>query len=120
MQYLASTDWKEQKTGVTVRTQKELISLLKRLFSGLSIEDNEKDIEKFDKLDPKKSVILTTAHRSKGLEFDRVYLRCIDQFPHPSAQNAEERQQEEHAKYVAMTRATHQLHVLDEDCSKKN
>ena len=59
-----------------------------------------------------KPVVLTTAHRSKGLEFERVYLLRYDLFPHKKAKREEDLEQEENARYVAITRAQDELHII--------
>lgn len=56
-------------------------------------------------------VVLTTAHRSKGLEFSRVYILRNDLFPHPNSKREEDKKQEENARYVAYTRAMDELHL---------
>jgi len=77
---------------------------------------SEEDLKAYKKkLEEEKPVILTTAHKSKGLEFDRVFILRNDQFPHPRAKHPEELGQESNTKYVAFTRAKHQLHNLERD-----
>jgi superfamily I DNA/RNA helicase len=116
--YLQSNNWKDPKTGIVVRTHKDFIYLLRKLFAGLNADENGADAKAFKNIDPRHTVVLSTAHRSKGLEFDRVYIKCPDLFER-KANNEEDQQQEDNAKYVAFTRATHQLHVLDEKCQEK-
>uniref|UniRef100_UPI000B0EFA42 3'-5' exonuclease n=1 Tax=Shigella flexneri TaxID=623 RepID=UPI000B0EFA42 len=53
-----------------------------------------------------------TGHKSKGLEFSRVFILRDDQFPHPRANHPEEKKQEENARYVAYTRAMDELHLI--------
>lgn len=73
----------------------------------------ESELKKFqEKVKKEKPVILTTSHKSKGLEFSRVYILRDDQFPHPKAKHPEEQNQEKNTQYVAYTRAMHQLHIL--------
>lgn len=59
-------------------------------------------------------IVVTTAHRSKGLEWDQVVL--ADDFPdwHDPEQTAEERADEANLAYVAVTRAQKRL-ILDKD-----
>jgi superfamily I DNA/RNA helicase len=58
-------------------------------------------------------IILCTAHKSKGLEADRVFLLSPDKLPllFPD-QTPEQRQQEYNLEYVAITRAKHCLVYL--------
>ena len=67
-------------------------------------------------MEEEKPVVLTTSHRSKGLEFDRVYILRYDQFPHPRALKKglpKDLAQENNMKYVALTRGKNEMHVLD-------
>lgn len=75
---------------------------------------SEADLKAYkEKLKKEKPVILTTAHKSKGLEFARVNILRDDQFPHPRAKHPEELNQESNTRYVAYTRAMHKLNILD-------
>ena len=66
--------------------------------------------------DKKKApIVLTTAHKSKGLEFGRVFVLRNDLFPHPKSTRQEDLQQEANAKYVTYTRAMDQLHIVKLD-----
>ena len=94
-------------------TIKNFITWLKDKLSGLNIEEKESDLKAYkEKLEKEHPVILTTSHKSKGLEFDRVYILRDDQFPSPKAKREEDLEQEENAKYVAYTRAKDQLHIV--------
>jgi hypothetical protein len=79
--------------------------------------DIEADMAKFEAYMAKeKPIVLTTAHRSKGLEFDRVFILRYDEFPHPKTlkkKHPKDLQQETNMKYVALTRAKNEIHVLD-------
>lgn len=87
---------------------------LKANLNGLDVAENERDLKAYrEKLEKENPVILTTAHKSKGLEFERVFILRDDQFPHPKAKREEDLAQEANAKYVAYTRAMDQLHILD-------
>lgn len=80
---------------------------------GFDIEESEKDYQNYKaKMEKEKPVVLTTAHRSKGLEFDRVFILRYDQFPHSKAKRDKDLVQEENARYVAITRAKDEVHIL--------
>lgn len=80
---------------------------------GFNIEESEADYNAYkEKMKKEKPVVLTTAHRSKGLEFERVYLLRYDLFPHKKAKREEDLEQEENARYVAITRAQDELHII--------
>lgn len=89
---------------------------LSEKFGGLDVEENEEDLKKYkDKMAKENPVVLTTAHKSKGLEFERVYILRYDLFPHKKAKREEDLAQEENAKYVSLTRARDEIHVLKLD-----
>src|SRR6266700_3657728 len=70
----------------------------KRYIRGLFTEDETGNMIQF-----------MTAHRSKGLEFERVYIIDTDLFPHPLAKSDKQKIQEDNLMYVAITRAIRQL-----------
>jgi DNA helicase-2/ATP-dependent DNA helicase PcrA len=59
--------------------------------------------------DPRTSIRLSTIHRAKGLEADRVYLLRPELLPHPMASSDSQLQSERNLLYVAITRARHSL-----------
>ena len=61
------------------------------------------------------AVSLSTIHRAKGLEADRVYVLRRDLMPHPMAKTDEARKQEANLEYVCYTRAKHELVLIDDD-----
>ena len=70
--------------------------------------DNQKD-------DSQKPIInMLTAHSSKGLEFDTVFVVGLTEgiFPHRKAVSPEQIEEERRLLYVAMTRAKNNLYVL--------
>lgn len=87
---------------------------LKSKFGGLDLEGSERDINQYKStvktLNP---IVLTTSHRSKGLEFEDVYVLRKDQFPHPRAKREEDLEVEKNLDYVTKTRARNNLHMLD-------
>jgi DNA helicase-2/ATP-dependent DNA helicase PcrA len=70
----------------------------KHYIRGLFTEDESGNMVQF-----------MTAHRSKGLEFERVYIIDTDLFPHPLAKSDKQKIQEDNLMYVAITRAIQQL-----------
>jgi superfamily I DNA/RNA helicase len=112
--YLAESEYKDEIVHMDVKNSDDFVEYLKKRFSGIDADTSAKDAEDYEKQDPKARVILTTAHRSKGLEFHRVFILRNDLFPHASAKTDEEKEQEENARYVSYTRATHALHVLND------
>ena len=57
-------------------------------------------------------VILSSIHRSKGLEADRVFILHPELIPHPMAKSEWEYRQELNLAYVAVTRAKHSLYFV--------
>lgn len=62
------------------------------------------------------SVILSTVHKAKGMEWDRVFiLDASELMPSPWARKDWEAQQERHIAYVACTRAKRELRYIKSD-----
>jgi len=111
------------------RNQKDLD--LERLLSHLDLlEENDLSVREQELRTQKDAVRLMTAHRSKGLEFEHVFImNCVDKhwgnarkrqrikFPNgllkndPSASVQEQNEDERRLFYVALTRAKHQLYL---------
>jgi superfamily I DNA/RNA helicase len=64
--------------------------------------------------DERASVWLSTVHRAKGLEAERVFILYPDKMPHPNAKKNWEMEQEMNGKYVAMTRSKRDLFLVYE------
>jgi DNA helicase-2/ATP-dependent DNA helicase PcrA len=60
-----------------------------------------------------KGITLSTVHKAKGLEADRVFILGYDMMPHPMAKTDEDIQQEYNIKYVAITRSKKELYLID-------
>lgn len=85
------------------------------------VEDENLSVEKmkevldtllYDKPPAISCITLSTIHKAKGLEADRVFILRPDLLPWPYASTQEEIQQEENLHYVAITRAKHALIYL--------
>jgi hypothetical protein len=98
------------------KTIRQFLEWLKEKLGGFDVQENEADLAAFKKkVEEEHPVILTTAHKSKGLEFERVFILRDDLFPSPKAVKSgrpEELVQEENARYVAYTRAMDELHIV--------
>lgn len=87
-------------------------------FGGLDLEksgaqgdaDRAEYKKKVKELNP---VILSTVHKSKGFQFQRVYILRDDMWPHPRSTRQEDLEQEMNNKYIGRTRAEDELHVLE-------
>lgn len=58
----------------------------------------------------RQGVALSTVHKAKGLEADRVFILRPDLMPHPKAKGEAAVEQEMNLKYVAITRAKNELY----------
>jgi len=110
-----------------VKTVDDFIKYLKIKLRGLDLGTdggggNDKDIQTFEerKNNPRKHVVLSTIHKSKGLEFERVFVLENDKLPdHETSKKRkgkpidQEQAQEENLKYVAYTRAKNRLHLIN-------
>lgn len=102
----------DERGNPVINNTEDICNEIKKTFKGISPGDNEKDTEAYKKIDKKKTVILTTAHRSKGLEFERVNIISNELFPEGTDISVGD-EQEHNAKYVAYTRATHTLNISE-------
>ena len=57
--------------------------------------------------------MLSTIHKAKGLEWDRVFLWRWDLLPSPWARFEWQKEQERNAMYVAVTRARRELYFVE-------
>lgn len=114
--------------GQKIRTVGGLLEYLKDKLRGLNLGTDggggdDKDIALFDERqkNPRGHVVLSTIHKSKGLEFERVFVLENDSLPtHEKSQGRkgsktmkQEEAQEENLKYVAYTRAKNNLHLIN-------
>lgn len=88
---------------------------IKLRLSGYDVDSDEKDLKTYKEMVQKQNpVILTTTHKSKGLEFSRVYILRNDLIlKNPKSKRPEDVEQDENGKYVAYTRAQNELHILE-------
>lgn len=87
----------------------DLQCLIKSMFSD-STEDNLPNV-----------VVLSSIHKSKGLEFDRCFILGNDQFiPSKYAILDWQQEQEENLKYVSITRAKNELVYITDVPTKSN
>ena len=83
-----------------ISTSSELIGKLERIFKSDDMEDG---------------IALSTIHKAKGLEADRVFIIAPSLMPSKSAKKDWEVRQEMNLMYVAYTRAKNHLLFLSED-----
>lgn len=90
---------------------------LRSKFGGLDIEKSgrEGDMARAEykkQLKEQNPVVLSTVHKSKGLQFQRVYILRDDLWPHPRSKRPEDLSQELNNKYIGRTRGEDEAHVL--------
>lgn len=68
---------------------------------------------KFDDSMSEDTLIFSTVHKAKGLEFDTIYILKSELMPHPAAKKGWQIDQEYNIIYVALTRAKQRLFFLD-------
>lgn len=117
----ALRDWHE-KESTKIRTAKKYpekylealddkFSCIFYLCEGLeSVRDVLARIEKlFSDTASKESVLLSSVHRAKGLEAERVFILSPELMPHPMAKTETDKQGELNVLYVAITRTKKEL-----------
>ena len=106
---------KEQKKAIEVS-----INFLKKLVSNWkhlsTIEEILKELHDQITSHSSQAIKLSTIHRAKGLENDRVFILAYDELPliHDAMQNWEI-EQEKNLKYVALTRPKKELFLVNND-----
>lgn len=95
-----------------VKNTIDLVNYLKVRFSGID-ESNKAQMDSLRQRDNKSYITLSSAHRSKGLEYERVFILENQLFSSMETKTPAEKIQEKNAQYVAYTRATHELHILN-------
>jgi DNA helicase II / ATP-dependent DNA helicase PcrA len=96
----------EAETHETVVNYQEKIEIIEMLADG--VLDAREIVEKLDRIfsdEEKTGVQLSTIHKSKGLEADRVFIIHQDLMPSKYAKQDWEKEQEQNLIYVAYTRA---------------
>lgn len=117
IRYLQEHNWRDPVAGgnsAPIKDSTDFTNFLIKRFGGLDVQESSDDADKYDKMKDK-VITITTGHRSKGLEFDRVFIIRNDLYTAPKGDNPEDIQQEKNGQYVAYTRAKKQLHVINSD-----
>ena len=95
----------------------ERIIMIEVLAKGLTtIDELNRRLDNLKQLsNGNEGPILSTIHKAKGLENDRVFIACNSIMPLKSAKHEWEKLQEHNLQYVAYTRAKNMLAYLEED-----
>ncbi len=99
-------------------TMFEFDNWIKAKFGGLELDKSgrEGDRQRAEykrKTKEQNPVILSTVHKSKGLQFQRVYILRDDLWPHPRSTREADLAQELNNRYIGRTRAEDELHILE-------
>ena len=107
----------EARDTMTYQSYKEKIDVIEVLSKEL--EKSYEVIGKIEKIfsdDDTEGIILSTIHKAKGLEKNRVFILCPELMPSKWAKQEWEKDQEKNLQYVSITRARHYLgYVTDFD-----
>lgn len=118
-EHLAEQGFRDGENSPPIQTAGALGNWVYARLGGVNENsfDDMKAMEERKKAEPGSFITLTTAHKSKGLEYDRAFLMKPSQFDPESdmIKTEEEAQQERNAWYVAATRAKKVLMVSGDD-----
>lgn len=101
--------------GKTIKAQlvdDKVDTLLVLCQQSKTLDELEQRIDTMFNDDEVKGVILSSVHRSKGLEANRVWILCPKLIPHPMSEQDWEIDQEFNLAYVAITRAKCELIIV--------
>ena len=118
-EHLAETGFRDSEDSPPIETAGAFGNWIHSRLGGVN-ENNVEDMKAMEerkKAEPGSFVTLTTAHKAKGLEYDRAFLMKPSQFDPESdmVRTEDEAQQEKNAWYVAATRAKKILMVSGDD-----
>jgi superfamily I DNA/RNA helicase len=117
LSHLQEKKFTDDRLRMQIRNSKDFSTYVKKRFGGVDL-NNAKDAQKMSQVDPRSYVMLTTSHKSKGLEFNRVFILEPGAFSGGKKDSDIEILQKKNAWYVALTRAEIELHVLADSTKK--
>lgn len=112
LEFLREKDYKDNSNSKEMRTAKDFLDYIVVKMGGVDESDSDAMAALKNK-DPNSFITLTTAHKCKGLEWDRVFIMEPGNFDPDNPKNVteEQKQQERNAYYVATTRAKKSLYI---------
>jgi superfamily I DNA/RNA helicase len=93
-----------------IREKLDILEVIVKLTNGRNPIDTIRGM--FSNTSSENCITLSTIHRVKGLEANRVFLIRPDLLPHPSAEQDWEFVQENNLQYVAVTRAKKEFYYV--------
>lgn len=104
----------------SVKDKADCLEICYAMFQPHSLESFCRDISELFS-DDQSPISLSTVHRAKGLENDRVFIIRPDKLPLTrKGMTPAQRQQEDNLKYVAVTRAKKELYFVEPDPQETN
>ena len=103
-----------EKDDEAIMVQDQCDTLLVFLEDAKTVAEVKVKIESMF-TDEENGICLSTVHKAKGLEAERVFILRPELMPHPCAKTPWAIEQENNIKYVAITRAKLDLYWVNED-----
>jgi len=95
---------------LSLRDKAETLRVLAK--DVLTVKQVQQTVDEIFKKPQGLAVRISTVHKSKGLEADRIWILNPHLIPHPKAEQDWELVQEQNLKYIAITRAKQELRYL--------
>jgi len=115
LEHLERVEYRPSKDAPSMKTALDFIGYIEDKLSGLEPDNvnDYKEIKDQKQRDPAGFVTLTTAHRSKGMEYERVFILQPEDFDLEGerSKHSAEVEQEKNAWYVSLTRAKRKLMI---------
>lgn len=102
------------KTGAAIALADKVNTVVALADGCTSISEVEQRIETIFS-DDNPGILLSSIHKAKGLEAERVFILHPELLPHPLAKQAWEQEQEKNIEYVAYTRSLKELYIVQEN-----
>jgi hypothetical protein len=104
----------DEMTAQSVHDKCETLRVIYRAQQPQSMQEMKAAVEVLFPEEVNRPVIwLSSVHRAKGDEAERVFLLRPDLLPHPKAKSPVQAAQERNLLYVALTRAKQALYIVD-------
>jgi hypothetical protein len=97
---------------VSLRDRCETVAAIYQSLKPPTLERFVTAVQELFSDEAKGVVWLSTIHRAKGDETERVYILRPDLLPHPRARTPQQQEQEQNLRYVAFTRAKEALYFV--------
>lgn len=115
MEWLYNWKAKEIEKAMRMNAESKIGSIQDKIETIVALADDADTVAQVvgrcDEIfsDEKSAVTLSTIHKAKGNEAERVFILRPDLLPHPAAKREEDKRQEENLTYVCYTRSRDEL-----------